>query len=86
MGWREKRKEISNKKWIVSGKVTLPWGKVGIYQADDLTTTKQVSPDWLLTGHIPGGAETAIMLGIKSWFADMVLSTSDSILDLLFLC
>jgi len=34
----------------------------------------------------PGGAETAIMLGIKSWFADMVLSTSDSILDLLFLC
>lgn len=30
-------------------------------------------------------AEIAIWFGIKSWFADLVLSTSDSILDWLFL-
>ena len=32
-----------------------------------------------------GGVEAAIRLGIKSWFADVGLSTSDSILDLLSL-
>ena len=32
-----------------------------------------------------GEAETAVRLGIRSWFADMGLSTSDSILGLLSL-
>lgn len=34
--------------------------------------------DWFKTALL-GRAETAVWLGIKSWFADMGLSTSDSI-------
>ena len=50
-----------------------------------LTGADKVIPDWLVKGQISGRAETKIRLGIKSWFADVGLSTSDSIFDLLFL-
>ena len=40
---------------------------------------------WLVKGHIPGKVETTIRLGIMSWFSDVGLSTSDSILGLLSL-
>lgn len=51
MDWRVKKKEVSKKKWFVSGRVTFPWGKVRIYKADDLTSAEQVSPDWLFKLH-----------------------------------
>ena len=40
--------------------------------------------DWLKVT-FQGETETAVRLGIKSWFADMGLSTSDCIWGLLFL-
>lgn len=48
----------SHKEWIVLGKVTFLWGKVGwawgSYQADDLTSANQIIPDGLVKGYIPG--------------------------------
>ena len=31
----------------------------------------QEIPVWLAKGYVPGGAEIAVSLGIKSWFIDM---------------
>lgn len=41
-------------------------------------------PDQLLKDAFLGEAKTTIRLSIKSWFADLELSTSDSIWGLLF--
>lgn len=35
-----------------------------------LTNTDQAIPCWLVKGNIPGGVETPIRLGAKSWFAE----------------
>ena len=81
----------SSKNQIVSGKVTFLLGKAGVYQADYLTSTDQVIPEQDLESVIwfkitfLGEAKTAVRLGMKSWFADVGLGTSDSLLGLLFL-
>ena len=58
LGRREWKKEVSSKKWIISGKVIFLWekpggGKGGVYQADYLPSTDQVIPDLLVKSHIP---------------------------------
>ena len=40
-----RQKSVSSNKWIVSGKVTFLWEKVGVYEADYLTSADQVIPD-----------------------------------------
>ena len=55
---------------------------VGFYQADYLTHADPVIPDWFKITFL-GEAENAIRLGTKFLFADMELSTSDSIWGLL---
>lgn len=51
--------------------VTFLQGKVGIYQADYLTNADQVIQIDQLNATFLGETETAIRLGIKSWFTDM---------------
>ena len=58
--------------------------KVPIRQIPSLLLTSQLQNDWLKFT-IPGEAGTEVLLGFKSWFADVRLSTSDSILGLLLL-
>ena len=43
--------------------------------------TKKFQIVWLKVTFL-GEVETAVRLGVKSWFADVELSTSDSILGL----
>lgn len=38
-------KEVSSKEWIISGEVTLLWGKSRVYQADYLASADQDIPD-----------------------------------------
>lgn len=54
-------KEVYNKEWIVSDKVSFGGGAVS--HADDLTGADQVIPDGLVKGRILGAAETAIRSG-----------------------
>ena len=51
-------------------------------QITSLVLTRLFQIDWLKVTFLAEG-ETAVRLGIKSWFADMGLSTSDSIWGLL---
>ena len=53
--------------------------------ADYLISADQEIPDWPVKTTFLGEVVTAIRLAIKSWFADVGFSTSDSILSLLFL-
>ena len=53
--------------------------------AGDLTSDDQEIPDRLVKMPFLGGAESAVRLGSKSWFAGVGVNTSNSILDLLFL-
>ena len=50
-----------------------------------LTGADQKIPGLLVKTTFPGAAETAVRLGSKSWFANVGLSTRDSILGLSFL-
>ena len=63
------------------------WGRLeSIRQMASLVLTRQLQPDRLKVTYL-GEAETAIRLGIKSWFAGFVaagLSTSASTLGLFF--
>ena len=61
------------------------WGIGRARVADDLTGADQKIPDRLVKTTFLGNVETAVRLVIKSWFADVGLSTGDSILGLLFL-
>ena len=45
LGRREWKKEVSSKKWIISGKVTFLWEKAGVYMVDYLTSAGQEIPD-----------------------------------------
>ena len=49
---RVKKGKISNKEWIVSGKVTSTWVRAGVYWA--YYFTDQIIPDWLVKGHSSG--------------------------------
>ena len=55
------------------------------YVADYLIGADQKIPDWPVKTTILGEVITAVRLPTKSWFADVGLSTSDSVLGLLFL-
>ena len=58
------------------------WGIKGVYQAGtSLVLTKKFQIVRLKVTFL-GEVETAVRLGVKSWFADVGLSTSDSILGL----
>lgn len=73
-------KEIIGKECnIVSGKVTL----LRAYWTDNFTKADHVIPDWMVKDFTSGGIETAVRLGIKSWFDDIGFSLSDFILSLL---
>ena len=50
--------------------------------ADYLIDTDQKIPDWAIRTAFLGEVVTAINLSVKSWFADMGLSTGDFIWDL----
>ena len=59
LGRREVEKEVLNKEWIVSGKVTFPWRKSwGINHAQHLTRVDQIIPERLAKGTFLGEAET----------------------------
>lgn len=57
----------------------------GVDQVVYLTSTDQEIPDWLVNLTFLEEVETAISLGIKSWYADVEFSTSDAISGTLFL-
>ena len=72
-----------SKECVASSKVTLFRGMEGAYEADYLTSVDEVIPVCLIKAYIPREFGTALRLHIKSWFADVELGTSDSILGLL---
>lgn len=81
---RGQDKGISSEEWIVSGKVTSYGGREGsVMQITSLVLTRQFQVHWVTVAFL-GEAESTVMLGIKSWFAHMGLSTSGSVLGLLF--
>ena len=54
ISWRGQEKEVSSKKWIVSGKIIFLWGMEGVCWADYLLSTNWVISDWRVKHHIPG--------------------------------
>lgn len=81
---RGRDKDISSEEWIVSGKFTSCGGREGsVMQIMSLVLTRQFQVHWLTVAFL-GEVESTVMLGIKSWFAHMGLSTSGSILGLVF--
>lgn len=56
----------------------------GVFE-DNFTSGDQEIPEWPVKITFPGEAKTAITLGIKFWFVEVGLSTSDSILGLLLI-
>lgn len=59
LGRREVEREVLNKGWIVSGKVTFLWRKSwGVYHAEGLTRVDQIILVRLAKGTFLGEAET----------------------------
>lgn len=78
-------KEAINKRGLFQARPSSPRGTVGDCQADYLTCADQELPANGLK--VPLGGMPELQLGkvlLKCWFADVGLTTSDSILVLLF--
>jgi len=60
---RRQKKEIMNKEFIGSSKVTLLNGMEGVCRVDYLTSADQVIPGWVVKGYIPGGGWSCRLVG-----------------------
>ena len=60
-----------------------PWGPERVCQADHLTSAVRKFQIYWFKITLLGEAEIVVRLDMKSWFTDMTLSISDSILGLL---
>lgn len=60
---RRQKKEIMNKEFIGSSKVTLLNGMEGVCRVDYLTSSDQVIPGWVVKGYIPGGGWSCRLVG-----------------------
>ena len=75
-----KKREIISKECIVLGKIPFLRAIGGSFGWDIFTSADQVIPCWLVKIFL--GVETAVQVGIQSWFVDSGFSTTDSILGL----